>query len=186
MSLVSTDHLVKEYRQRRVVNGVSIFVEPGEIEFILNYEPWDAGGMRVSEEKRIRMVPGTNFFQVTATLAAPGDPELTFAIGLSTVDQPAVKTDAALGQLSLWEKQVPDHAAIGTAVVVDPATLAGYAQDGKDRVVLVRVKASQPFTYYVGAGWAGHPRIQTAQRWDEILRNDATWLALNTLYVRKP
>ena len=31
MSLVSTDHLVKEYRQRRVVNGVSIFVEPGEI-----------------------------------------------------------------------------------------------------------------------------------------------------------
>ncbi len=31
MSLISTDHLVKEYRQRRVVNGVSIFVEPGEI-----------------------------------------------------------------------------------------------------------------------------------------------------------
>ena len=31
MSLVSTDKLVKEYRKRRVVNGVSIFVEPGEI-----------------------------------------------------------------------------------------------------------------------------------------------------------
>src|SRR5918995_6092979 len=31
MSLVSTDKLVKEYRGRRVVDGVSIFVEPGEI-----------------------------------------------------------------------------------------------------------------------------------------------------------
>ncbi|HWN96994.1 MAG TPA: LPS export ABC transporter ATP-binding protein [Methylomirabilota bacterium] len=31
MSLVNTDKLVKEYRKRRVVNGVSIFVQPGEI-----------------------------------------------------------------------------------------------------------------------------------------------------------
>jgi lipopolysaccharide export system ATP-binding protein len=31
MSLVSTDSLVKEYRRRRVVDGVSIFVQPGEI-----------------------------------------------------------------------------------------------------------------------------------------------------------
>jgi lipopolysaccharide export system ATP-binding protein len=31
MSLVSTDKLVKEYRKRRVVDGVSIFVQPGEI-----------------------------------------------------------------------------------------------------------------------------------------------------------
>lgn len=31
MSLVSTDNLVKEYRKRRVVDGVSIFVQPGEI-----------------------------------------------------------------------------------------------------------------------------------------------------------
>ncbi|HTD68146.1 MAG TPA: LPS export ABC transporter ATP-binding protein [Candidatus Limnocylindria bacterium] len=31
MSLVRTEHLVKEYRGRRVVDRVSIFVEPGEI-----------------------------------------------------------------------------------------------------------------------------------------------------------
>ena len=31
MSLISTDNLVKTYRHRRVVNGISIFVEPGEI-----------------------------------------------------------------------------------------------------------------------------------------------------------
>jgi lipopolysaccharide export system ATP-binding protein len=31
MSLVSTDKLVKEYRKRRVVDGVSIFVQPAEI-----------------------------------------------------------------------------------------------------------------------------------------------------------
>jgi lipopolysaccharide export system ATP-binding protein len=31
MSLVSTDKLVKAYRKRRVVDGVSIVVQPGEI-----------------------------------------------------------------------------------------------------------------------------------------------------------
>jgi len=31
MSLVRTDKLVKEYRKRRVVDGVSVFVQPGEI-----------------------------------------------------------------------------------------------------------------------------------------------------------
>src|ERR1051325_8663725 len=31
MTLVTTDHLVKEYRRRRVVDGVSIVVNPGEI-----------------------------------------------------------------------------------------------------------------------------------------------------------
>src|SRR5688572_32310446 len=31
MSLVRTEKLVKAYRKRRVVNGVSIHVEPGEI-----------------------------------------------------------------------------------------------------------------------------------------------------------
>jgi lipopolysaccharide export system ATP-binding protein len=31
MSLVRTEELVKQYRGRRVVNGVSIFVEPGEV-----------------------------------------------------------------------------------------------------------------------------------------------------------
>ncbi|MEW6306785.1 MAG: LPS export ABC transporter ATP-binding protein [Verrucomicrobiota bacterium] len=31
MSLISTQNLVKEYRQRRVVNGVSINVNPGEV-----------------------------------------------------------------------------------------------------------------------------------------------------------
>ncbi|HXJ76927.1 MAG TPA: lipopolysaccharide ABC transporter ATP-binding protein, partial [Candidatus Dormibacteraeota bacterium] len=31
MTLLRTDALVKAYRKRRVVNGVSIKVEPGEI-----------------------------------------------------------------------------------------------------------------------------------------------------------
>ena len=36
MPLLSTDKLVKEYRQRRVVNGVSIYVSAGEIVGLLD------------------------------------------------------------------------------------------------------------------------------------------------------
>ena len=35
MSLLTTEKLVKEYRRRRVVNGVSLFVQPGEIAGLL-------------------------------------------------------------------------------------------------------------------------------------------------------
>src|SRR5512142_1368095 len=35
MVLLKTDNLIKEYRGRRVVNGVSIFVQPGEIVGVL-------------------------------------------------------------------------------------------------------------------------------------------------------
>lgn len=44
--------------------------DPDAIEFVLTFDPWDAGGVQDSEEKTIRMVPGTNFFEVTSTLKA--------------------------------------------------------------------------------------------------------------------
>jgi len=167
------------YATQRIVRN-----EPGDIEFVLTFDPWDAGGIQVSEERRVRMVLGTNLFQVGSTLKTAGDADLTAALGLTTAGHAAVKRAAASGTLSCWEQLKPDHGALGTAVIVEPANCAGFAQSGKDEFVLVKVKSNQPFRYYIGAGWERSPRFKTAARWDDYVARESGWAQLNVLYSR--
>jgi hypothetical protein len=160
--------------------------QPDKIEFTLTFDPWDAAGLRVSEEKTVRMVSGTNFFQVVHTIKTAGDVDVTVGIGLSTFGQPRVAKDEKQGRLACWEKVKPDHGALGTAVVVEPRTCAGYAQTAKEEFVLIKVKSNQPFTYFVGAGWKGNARFKAPGSWDAWLQQEADWAKLNALYNRQP
>lgn len=42
---------------------------------------------------------------------------------------------------------------MAAAVIVDPAAFAGFAEDGDNYLILVRVRPGQPFVYYSGAAW---------------------------------
>lgn len=158
---------------------------PDHLEFTVTFEPWDAGGSRVSETKTIRMVRGTNFFQVTHTVTGEGPGPLTVGIGLTTFGQPELREDSAAGVLASWEKIGATQGAVGTAVVADPRQVAGFGVAGKERYLLVHAKSGEPFTYYVGAGWSGNSRFKDARSWDEQVRTAATWAGLNELYARK-
>lgn len=173
-------YVAQTYATQRIVAN-----EPGEIEFTLEFEPWDAAGIRVAERKTVRMLPGTQFFHVVSTLTAAGGADLTVGIGLTTFGKPAVKKDEARGMLSVWEKIRPDRGALGTVVVVDPQNLAGYAKTEKEEFVLVRVKSGQPFSYFVGAGWEGNARFGARGSWDALLRRESEWAQLTAFYARK-
>jgi rhamnogalacturonyl hydrolase YesR len=168
------------YATQRIVRN-----EADEIEFTLTFEPWEADGLRVSEETVVRMLPGTNFFQVGSTIKTAGDVELTVGIGLSTFGHPRVTKDEAQGRLACWEKIKPDHGALGTAVVVEPGSCAGFGQTAKEEFILVKVKSNQPYTYFVGAGWEGNRRFKAPGSWEDCLRQEAAWAALAARYTRK-
>jgi len=157
---------------------------PDEIEFLLTFDAWDAGGITVSEKKTVRMVPGTNFFQVTSTLLTDGTADLTLAVGLTTFGQPSLREDKDRGVLTSWEKINPAHGSLGTVVVADPARVQGFGQAGKDRFVLITVKPNEPFIYYVGAGWDGNRRFPTQADWDDFIRAEADWNRLAAHYRR--
>lgn len=159
--------------------------EPEGIEFSLEFDPWDAGGLQVAEQKTIRLVPGTNFFQVTSVIRAKDEAEITVGIGLTTFGHPDLIEEPAKGLLSAWEQIDAAHGTLGSAVVVDPAQFAGFAGTGPDRFVLVKVMPNQPFTYYVGAGWSGNVRFRKPQSWRDYVTRDSGWEALNTLYAGK-
>jgi hypothetical protein len=54
--------------------------------------------------------------------------------------------------LSLVEEISEKDGSIGCAVFADSAKVKGFAQSGKDRLILLDVKSGEPVTYYVGAG----------------------------------
>jgi len=170
----------KTYATQRIVAN-----DAKEIEFTLTFEPWEAAGITVTEEKTVRMVSGTNFFQVVSIFKTSGEKDLTVGIGLSTFGRPDVTKDAARGRLSCWEEVGSGHGALGTAVIVDPGICAGFVRTDKEEFVLAQVRANRPFTYYVGAGWAGNPRFRKQGSWNEYLDQEASWARLNERYAAK-
>lgn len=157
---------------------------PDHVEFTFEFEPWEADGLRVSETKTIRMVPGTNFFQVTHTLRSSGTTSVTLGLGLTTFGKAAPRQDKERGLMALWEQADPAHAMLGTAIVADPRQASGFGAAGQDHYLLLSVKPNEPFTYYLGAAWAGHSRFKAPGSWEALLHQEADWAKLNAVYAR--
>ena len=156
--------------------------QPDKIEFTLTFEPWEADGLRVSERKLIRMVPGTNFFQVTHTVLGEGNGDITVGVGLTTFGQPQLQQRSEQGMLTNWEKIGLTHGTLGVAIVADPSLVVGFPADGKDRYLLIKAKLNEQFVYYIGSGWDGNRRFKSALDWDDFVRNEADWAKLNLFY----
>ena len=76
------------------------------------------------------------------------------------------------GVLSLWEKLDHLNGSLGTAVIVDPKIIKGFANYNGDEYVLVKVRTNVPFNYYSGAGWDGSPQFKTDQDWDKYIEQE--------------
>jgi rhamnogalacturonyl hydrolase YesR len=157
---------------------------PDQVEFTLEFEPWDAAGLRVAESKTIRMVSGTNFFQVTHTVQTASAANITVGLGLTTFGPPSLRQSRERGTMATWQQADPAHAMIGTAIVADPRQVTGFGAPGQDRYLLLGVRPNEPFTYYLGAAWAGNPRFQAPGSWDALLEREADWVKLQARYAR--
>jgi len=168
------------YASHRIIKN-----DTNYIEFSLRFDPWNADGIKVSEQKMISMVNGTNFFKVTSTIKAEGNEDMIIGIGLTTFGNPIIKKDAGKGLLLGWEKIDKVHGSLGTAVIVDPKQFEGFAASGNDQFILVRVKQGTPFTYYVGAAWDGNKLFKEGKDWSNYVFVASGWDRLNKLYTSK-
>ena len=75
---------------------------------------------------------------------------------------------------------------IGTAIIADPRQVTGFGEADKDRYMLLTVAPNVPFTYFLGAAWAGNSRFKAPGSWEALLREEADWAKLNALYTRAP
>ena len=116
---------------------------------------------------------GSNFTRMTSTLSSNTNEPLIVGIGISKRRNDAgsgfVTRDAENGRLMFWEPESPEHGALGIAILVDPATVEGFAEDADNYLILVRVTPGQPFTYYMGSAWDRGLDFRTRQDWETFV-----------------
>ena len=174
--------------------------DPSHIAFTLEYEPYQAGSVTVTEHKRIDMVQGTPFFKITSTLETSDGSDVILAVGLTDFGAAQVLClSREKGMVSLDERlAVPDstvhpcglkdwttETAIFSAVAADPARVVDIVHGPKDMLVLQRVKSGDSVVSYAGAVWnqqyvRGGRRVSAAVFSSIVEASD--WMCLNKLY----
>ncbi|NJO69145.1 MAG: DUF4861 domain-containing protein [Bacteroidetes bacterium] len=144
-----------------------------KIAFELDYKTWDVPGLQITERRKIEMINGSHLFKVTSTIKSNESKELTVAIGLSAFGKPEIVKENRSGMLAVWEQVAPAHGNLGSAVLVNPEMLAGFASFGGDEFILIKVITNVPFSYYAGAAWDKSKFIKTKAGWQQYLKEEA-------------
>jgi hypothetical protein len=140
--------------------------------FELGYDSWDAGGIKVSEVKRITVDAGHQLDQVESTFNFTGAERLSVAVGLNKTPANkklgpviAVTRDPKSAAVLQWVelKAAPDKGAYGTAIVLPGAS--GFTEDGLNELALASVEAGKPLRYYAGAAWNRAGRVTSNEAW---------------------
>jgi unsaturated rhamnogalacturonyl hydrolase len=179
-------------------HGRVLCTGPIRSEFELTYDPWDAGGRKVSEVKRISIDAGSNFSRAQSLLTTDDPSPLGVGVGLA--QRPAegvLEEDQQAGWVAYW--QVPDgeKGNIGCAFVVptgieefvaEKNSLPQMTQAQIDKpniegapavanlLAITKAVPGKPFVYYVGAGWSKSGDFPDAQAWQACARNFAARL----------
>ncbi|MRW88924.1 DUF4861 domain-containing protein [Duganella sp. FT80W] len=135
--------------------------------FELNYDSWDANGVKVSEVKRFTVDAGQDFDTMDSTFTFSGPQQLTVAVGLNKKpsdknqnEQIAVGHDGVA--LTQWVTQAT-KGAFGTAVVIPSAS--GQTDDALNELILAPVESGKPLRYYIGAAWERSGHAKTSAEW---------------------
>lgn len=152
--------------------------------FELTYDTWSANGIFVSEVKRFTVDAGHHLDLIESTFTAGGNARaFTVAVGLhkNPADkgqdpQIAVSRKDADASLTQWVVQKSNDS-LGTAVVLDPDSFAGYAEDERNLLVLAKATSGQAVRYLVGAGWSRAGEFDSQKTWDAYVAACAARLA---------
>ena len=143
--------------------------------FKVTYAPWPVDVVRKVWEERTMTLPlGTNFTRVVTTLHSDTPEPLIVGIGLgkngTVVGNGRLMTDRAAGRMSYWEPTDPAHGQMGTAIMVDPASIVDVKADAENNLLLVRVTPGKPFVYYLGAGWDRGLDFKSREDWESYVK----------------
>ena len=157
----------ENFRTHRIVaNG------PIRAIFELDFDPWDAGGVRVTETKRIAIDAGQNVYRQESVFRAEGQDSITYAVGF--VKRPGLvgSTSRARGWawLSGWgpvENKYGEggHGDLGTAALVDRARVVDVKETSDHYVLVAKAPVGRPAVHYLGAGWTGSRDFAGAEAW---------------------
>lgn len=157
----------KNFRQSRVLaNG------PIRVLFELVYEPWTAGGITVSEVKRVSLDAGHNLSRFESRYTATPADAWLHAVGIKKAAAAQTSVDLRTGILRTWEP-IKDAGFLGCGVVLDPSLLAGSVEVDGNVLLTARVPPTGTIASHAGFGWDRSGDFATLADWDRYLREYA-------------
>lgn len=161
-------YVSRNFRESRVLaNG------PVRLVFELQYAPWEAGGVRVSERKRVTLDAGSHFNRFESFYSVDSAAEVTWAVGIKKAKGAEVRAQREQGILRTWEALQEPNGNLGCAVIVDPARVDAFAEAEGNILVVGNTKAGQPVVYYAGSGWDKGGDVAGSVAWDGLVEDMA-------------
>jgi rhamnogalacturonyl hydrolase YesR len=151
---------------------------PIRIVFELSYAPWDAGGVKVSEVKRISLDKGSNLNRIESRMTCDSQKPLTLAAGivLRSGQQEKKKLNPDEKWLSYWFAPDKENGMTGCGVVLTPNTKAQLKEQHNHLLAVVEHPCGKPFVYYTGACWDRGLDFKTDVQWQAYLSSFAQQL----------
>ena len=139
--------------------------------FEMDYGPFDAGGVEVSERKRVTIDAGRHLFRQESTYSAA----VPAVVGL--VDRPeGVVSSSRPGYgwtwVAMWgpvERKAGGHGELGTAVIVPTPALEAVRREGRHDLALLPATPDAPVVSYAGAGWTASGDVDSVEAWWALL-----------------
>jgi pectinesterase len=139
--------------------------------FELQYQPWDASGLRVTETKRIAIDAGQNLNHVVSIFRAEnGVTDIPWATGV--VKRKNVVGIESKAQpwawLTMWGPLLPKdggHGDLGTAVMLPRDIITDWKETDDHYLAIAKAKSGQPVSYWIGAGWTDSGDFRDARDW---------------------
>jgi len=144
---------------------------PIRLVFELSYAPWDIGGARVSETKRVILDAGQNFDRFESTFAM--DPQglpISVGIGIARHKGTLAESEPHAAWLSTWEPLKQPNGSLGCAIVVPGAT-ADFKVTDLDYLLVTPVPSAGTLVYFAGFGWDRSPDVADAAAWVDLVKN---------------
>jgi unsaturated rhamnogalacturonyl hydrolase len=145
---------------------------PIRLVFELSYAPWDAGGAKVGETKRVTLDAGSPFNHIESTFsgdAAGARPHpLTVGIGIAKHPGNVVKADLKLGWRGVWEPLDGGKSGhLGCAVLLPLGSKAETAETAGEYLLVTPALAQGHLVYYVGTAWDQATSVVDLTAWQK-------------------
>jgi hypothetical protein len=151
-------------------------VGPIRLLFELTYETWTAGGVRISEKKRVSLDAGHNLDRFESRYTIDGDAaSLLHAVGIRKLKITRMQPDRERGIMRTWEP-LREGGELGQAVLLDPASLKDFAEDDRNYLVLARIAPGAVCVSHSGFAWTQTGDFQKVEDWDRYLADEAARL----------
>lgn len=131
---------------------------PIRLVFDLSYAPWDAGGARVAEVKRVTLDAGSHFNRFESTFTAKDRNALSVGVGIAKHPGNLLKVNVKPAHqtpwMAVWEPLDGGKSGhLGCAAVLSPGSRAETQATDSDYLLVTPASPVGPTIYYVGTAW---------------------------------